>query len=67
MRPAPGFLLIALCLVVTGALLLIITSGWAWALGLVLVALAGPPAVIGFGLLIAGAVTRWAAREEPFA
>jgi uncharacterized membrane protein YdbT with pleckstrin-like domain len=67
MRPAPPFLLIASALAVVGIVLLILTSGWAWALGIVLVALAGPPAVIGTGLLAAGAVTRWAARDKPFA
>lgn len=67
MRPAPPFLLIASGLAVVGIILLILTSGWAWALGLVLVVLAGLPAVVGISLLAAGAVTRWAARDRPFA
>lgn len=67
MRPAPPFLLLACCLAVVGIILLILTSGWAWALGLVLLVLAGLPAVIGISLLAAGVVTRWAARDKPFA
>jgi predicted acyltransferase len=67
MRPAPPFLALASCLAVAGIVLIIVAWGWAWALGIVLVALAGPPAAIGIGLAAAGAVTRWAARDKPFA
>ena len=67
MRPAPPFLLAAALLAVVGIILLIVASGWAWALGIVLVFLAGIPAVVGGCLLGAGAVTRWAARDKPFA
>ncbi len=67
MRPAPRFLVIASALAVVGIVLLVLTSGWAWALGIVLVALAGVPAAVGAGLLAAGAVARWAARDKPFA
>ena len=67
MRPAPPFLVAASALGVVGIVLLVLTSGWAWALGIVLVALAGVPAVVGAGLLGAGAVARWAARGKPFA
>jgi len=47
MRPAPPFLALACCLAVVGIILLSVASGWGWALGIVLVALAGPPAAIG--------------------
>lgn len=67
MRPAPPFLLIAALLAAVGVLLLIVASGWLWALGIVLVVLAGPPAVVGVGLLAVGGVSRWAARDKPFA
>lgn len=67
MRPAPPFLALACGLAVVGIILLIVASGWGWALGIVLVALAGPPAAIGITLAGAGAVTRWAARDKPFA
>jgi uncharacterized membrane protein YdbT with pleckstrin-like domain len=66
-RPAPPFLALATALAVAGIVLIIVAWGWAWALGIVLVALAGPPAVIGVALAAAGAVTRWAARDKPFA
>jgi uncharacterized membrane protein YdbT with pleckstrin-like domain len=67
MRPAPPFLALAAVLAVAGIVLIIVASGWAWALGIVLVALAGPPTVIGITLAVAGGVTRWAARDKPFA
>jgi hypothetical protein len=67
MRPAPPFLALACCLAVAGIILLILAPGWGWALGILLVALAGPPAAIGISLAAAGAVTRWAARDKPFA
>lgn len=65
--PAPWFGLIALVLAVPGVVLLIVTSGWAWALGIVLVALAIIPAVVASGLLGTSTVARWAARRRPFA
>ncbi|MGH2894730.1 MAG: hypothetical protein ACRDPM_15920 [Solirubrobacteraceae bacterium] len=67
MRPAAPFLALAACLTAAGVILIIVAWGWAWALGIVLVVLAGPPAVIGIALGAAGAVTRWAARDKPFA
>jgi len=67
MRPAPPFLGVAAVLAIIGIVLIIAAGGWAWALGIVLVALAGPPAVIGITLAATGVVTRWAARDRPFA
>ena len=67
MQPAPPFLLIAAVLAVAGIVLLIVASGWLWAVGIVLVVLAGPPAVVGVSLLAVGGVSRWAARDKPFA
>jgi hypothetical protein len=67
MRPAPPFLLIAALLAAVGVVLLIVASGWLWAVGIVLVVLAGPPAVVGGSLLGVGGVSRWAARDKPFA
>ncbi len=66
-RPSLPFLAIALGLAVVGVVLLIVGSSWVWALGLVLVVLAGIPAVVGLGLLAVAAVSRWAARDRPFA
>jgi hypothetical protein len=66
-RPAGPFLALTISLMVIGIVLLIATSGWAWALGLVLLVLSGPPAVVGLALLAVGAVSRWTARHKPFA
>ncbi|HEY2258264.1 MAG TPA: hypothetical protein VGH45_01050 [Solirubrobacteraceae bacterium] len=66
-KPAPGFLLAAAALLVLGIVLLLIGSGGVWAVGIVLVFLAGIPLVVGVSLLGVGAVSRWAARRRPFA
>lgn len=65
--PVSRFLLIALALAVPGLVLVILGSSWVFAIGIVLVALAGPPAVVGVALLVSSAVSRWAARRRPFA
>lgn len=66
-RPSGHFLAIAAAFAVCGVVLLIIGGSWVWVLGIVLVVLAGPPAVVGLGLLAASSVARWAARRRPFA
>ncbi len=66
-RPSLRFFVIGLAFAVLGVVLIIFGSSWVWALGIVLVVLAGPPAVVAFALLAAAAVSRWAARERPFA
>jgi hypothetical protein len=65
--PSGPFLLIALLLAVVGVVLVIVGSSGLLALGIVLIVLAGPPAVVGISLLAAAAVSRWAARRHPFA
>lgn len=67
MAPSGPFLAIAAAIAVIGVILLIAGSSWVWILGIVLVVLSGPPAVAGVALLTAAAVTRWAARRQPFA
>ncbi|MBV8990565.1 MAG: hypothetical protein JOY58_07650 [Solirubrobacterales bacterium] len=66
-KPSLPFLLLALGLIVVGAVLLLVGSSWVSALGLVLLFLGGIPSVVGIGLLSVAAVSRWAARERPFA
>jgi hypothetical protein len=66
-RPSLRFLLIALVPAALGVVLMIIGSSWVWAVGIVLVVLAGPPGVVGIALLGAATVARWAARDRPFA
>lgn len=65
--PARHFLLIALVLAIPAMLLLVLTSGWAWALGIVLAALAIIPAVVGGALIGSSAVAHWASHDRPFA
>jgi hypothetical protein len=66
-RPGWWFLAIAIPIAIPGALLVALANSWAWALGIVLCVLAGPPAVVGLSLLLTSLVSRWAARHRPFA
>jgi uncharacterized membrane protein YdbT with pleckstrin-like domain len=66
-RPSRPFVAVAAVLAVAGIILLIVGGGLVWLLGIVLIALAGPPAIVGVALLCAAAVSRWAARDRPFA
>ena len=50
-RPGWPFVALAAVLTVIGVILLIVTSGVIWVLGIVLIAFAGPPAVIGIALV----------------
>jgi hypothetical protein len=65
----PGWPLVALAaiLAIVGVVLLIVASGVVWVLGIILIAFAGPPAVVGLALLGSAAVSRWAARRRSFA
>ncbi len=59
-------------LAIPGAILTIVGlglkgHGWVFGLGLALLAIAACPGVVGFGLLSGGLVSRWSAREKPFA
>jgi hypothetical protein len=60
-------LVLAVLVAVPGVLLIVFTHGWAQALGIVLVALSGPPSVVAVGLLLSSLVARWSARHRPFA
>jgi hypothetical protein len=66
-RPGWWFLLLAAVIAVPGVVLIILTHGWAHAIGVVLLVLAGPPAVVATGLLLSSLVARWAARHRSFA
>lgn len=59
-RPGWWFLLLAALIALPGVVLIVFTHGWAQAIGIVLVLLAGPPAVIASAPLIASLVARWA-------
>jgi uncharacterized membrane protein len=66
-RPAWWFFALAALLAVPGTLLIVLAHSWALALGAILLALAGPPALVGAGLLVSSVVSRWAARHRSFA
>jgi hypothetical protein len=66
---APGGWITAIGLIplVAGLLLFFLTSGWPWALGIILIALSVPILGVGFSLLVGSGVAGWAARRWPFA
>ncbi|HZO79555.1 MAG TPA: hypothetical protein VFB39_16060 [Solirubrobacteraceae bacterium] len=66
---APGarFTGIGLIVLIAGLLLLFLTTGWAWVLGIVLIALSAPILGVGVSLLMGSGVAGWAARRRPFA
>ncbi len=66
-RPSKWFWLLAAGLAVTGVVLVILGTGWVFALGWVLIALGALPLVVAVALSAAGMVGWWAARGKPFA
>lgn len=66
-RPGRWLILLAVLLAAPGLLLLVVGSGATHGVGIVLVSLAGAPALVGLGLLLANAVAWWSARDKPFA
>ncbi len=65
--PGARFTMLAVVLAVPGIVLIVVGSGWVWAVGIALLALALAPTAVAFGLLCSAAVARWASRERPFA
>ena len=63
--PARGFLLMAAILAIPGVLLVV--TDLALQLGLIMLAFASLPGVVGLGLLLTASVARWAARHKLFA
>ena len=66
---APGsrFTSIGLIPLIAGLLLLFLTTGWPWVLGIVLIALSVPILGVGLALLMGSGVAGWASRRRPFA
>jgi hypothetical protein len=62
-----GFGLIGAVVAIPGIVLVILTQGWAYDLGWVLIVLGCLPGMVSLGLLLSGAVAHRAARHEPFA
>jgi hypothetical protein len=66
-RPGGAFLVLSSAVAVVGVILMIVGSGAVWDIGIVLLLLAGAPAVIGVAMLAAAAVTKRSAQRRPFA
>lgn len=65
-RPGWRFLLVAALIAVAGIVLVAFTERWQ-TIGVILLALAGPPGVVGLGLLLSSLITRWSARHRSYA
>jgi hypothetical protein len=65
--PSPWLLLVGAVTGIVGVVFVIIGTGFLFGLGLALLVIAGGPTVVGLGLLLAGLVSRWAARHRLFA
>jgi hypothetical protein len=61
------FVVLGVIAALSGAALVLFTHGWAMAIGIAALALAGCPAVVGAGLLLSSLVARWSARHKLFA
>jgi hypothetical protein len=61
------FLVLGAALAVPGIAMIILGTGWVFALGLVLLALGLVPGAVAAGLVSTGVVARWTARHRPFA
>jgi len=66
-RPGWWFVVLSAVLAVPGVVLVAFTHSWALALGVVILALAVGPALVGVALLLSSLVARWSARHKSFA
>jgi hypothetical protein len=66
-RPGRWLILLAVPLAAAGVLVLLVGGASTRGVGVALLSLAGAPAFIGLGLLLASAVAWWSARRKPFA
>jgi hypothetical protein len=64
---AGRFLLIGIVIAIPGVVLLLIDHGWSIGVGIAVLLIASIPLVVGAGLLVSSAVSRWAARRKLFA
>jgi hypothetical protein len=65
--PGAWFTVIGMIPLIAGILLAVLSSGWPFALGIVLIALSLPIHAVGISLLLGGGVAKWAAKRWPFA
>ena len=64
---ASRFLLVGIAVAIPGIVLLLIDHGWSIGVGIAVLLIASIPLVVGVGLLVSSAVSRWAARRKLFA
>jgi hypothetical protein len=64
---ASRFLLVGVVIAIPGIVLLLIDHGWSVGVGIAVLLIACIPLVVGIGLLVSSAVSRWAARRKLFA
>jgi hypothetical protein len=64
---ASRFFLVGVAIAIPGIVLLLIDHGWSIGVGIAVLLIAGIPLVVGAGLLVSSAVSRWAARRKLFA
>jgi hypothetical protein len=64
---AGRFVLVGIVIAIPGIALLLIDHGWSIGVGIAVLLIASIPLVVGVGLLVSGAVSRWAARRKLFA
>lgn len=64
---ASWFILIGVAIAIPAVVLLLIDHGWSIGVGIAVLLIASVPLVVGVGLLVSSAVSRWAARRKLFA
>ena len=64
---AARFLTVAAVFAIPGIVLVLIDHGWSIGVGIAFLLIASAPLVVGVGLLVTSAVSRWAARHKLFA
>jgi hypothetical protein len=66
-RPALGFLVIGITILVPGILMVVLGHSWVFTLGIVLIAVSLPFDTVAVAALGSAVVARWAARHKSFA
>jgi pheromone shutdown protein TraB len=61
------FLLVGIAIAIPGVVLIVLKHYWSIGVGIAVCLIASVPLTIGVGLLVSGAVSRWASRRKSFA
>jgi hypothetical protein len=64
---ASRFLGVGVVVLIPGIVLVLIGHGWSVGVGIAFLLIASGPLVVGVGLLLTAAVSRWSARHKLFA